>query len=202
MQQIELHKQNMFPSPLFWCDAELPAHLQQKIIEDILSYEEVCRWDYRGKGFTTYGTVDNFLNLDSCSEIKSYINDMVDTIHKTLKFRGTAEVSSSWATVGRKYSSHAPHNHLPNLWSGVYYVKAESDCSPIQFIDRNRDNNWPWDFKTEDNEITSQTLIVQPKTGRLLVFPGYVQHGVLEQLDENDRITIAFNCTGEIGTLS
>lgn len=198
MQKIELHKQDMFPSPLFWCDAELPADLQQKIIKDIMSYEEVCRGNYRGEGFTTYGTIDNFLNLESCREIKSYINDTVNKIHSTVKFRGSAKVSSSWASVGRRYSSHSPHNHLPNLWSGVYYVKAESNCAPIQFIDRNRDNNWPWDFKTEDNEIASQTLIVQPKTGCLLIFPGYVQHGVLEQKDSDDRITIAFNCFGEL----
>ena len=197
IEKVQFHKQDIFQTGLIWCDAVLSSQEQKKIIKDILDYENSCSGTYTGGGFTTYDVMDNILDLENCIGIKMIIEDIVQAVHDSLKFKGKVKISSSWGTVGRKFSSHNSHNHLPNLWSGVYYLKAENSCAPIEFIDRNKDNNWPWDYKTEDNKYASSTSVVQPVTGRLLIFPGYVQHSVLEQTDNEDRITIAFNCNAD-----
>jgi len=197
-EKVHLNKQDIFQTGLIWCDTELPIELQEKMIKDMLLYEDSCKEQYTGEGFTTYSVMYDILNLESFVDIKILIEEVVQAVHDSLKLKGKIEISTSWGTVGRKFSTHNSHNHLPNLWSGVYYIKAEKDCAPIEFIDRNKDNNWPWDFKTEDNKYASQTSVVQPKTGRLLVFPSYVQHSVLEQKDNEDRITIAFNCNANL----
>ena len=85
------------------------------------------------------------------------------------------------------------HNHIPSTWSGVYYVQAEEDDAPITFYDSNKQSNWPWAGYKEPNAYNTPSYSVTPKTGRLIIFPAHITHGVAQQKKDNERITISFN---------
>jgi len=196
--KLELFRHDCFPAGLFWCDFDLPDEIQKEIIERILLYKEVNDGNYKGHGFTTYRTLQNFLDHEELEKIKNFIVDMVQTVHNTVQLKGKVYISDSWATVGEKNSWHGSHNHLPNLWSGVFYVQSDEDSSPIEFLDKNKDSNWPWHYKTGENQYTAKSMQCETKTGRLYIFPSYFEHGVNEHKGERERITIAFNCKAEI----
>jgi len=42
-------------------------------------------------------------------------------------------------------------------------------------------------------EFTTEEVSMRPEVGRMYVFPGWLEHGVEENLSDRDRISISFN---------
>ena len=82
------------------------------------------------------------------------------------------------------------HNHIPDIWSGIYYVQAEENDARICFYDLNKTSNWPW--RPVESNFSSMKMFA-PKTGKLYLFPSYIMHEVEQQTTESDRISISFN---------
>ena len=72
------------------------------------------------------------------------------------------------------------HNHWPHLWSFVYYVNCPVGSAPLLF----------------DRCIHPAKGIerVAPKTGLMVMFPGWVHHSVPPHTGE-ERIIVAGNLT-------
>ncbi len=68
-----------------------------------------------------------------------------------------------------------PHSHWPATWSFVYYVDACNKCAPIVF------------------PTCINANMHSPVTGLLIIFPGWVAHGVPPQKCDHNRISIAGN---------
>ena len=80
--------------------------------------------------------------------------------------------SNFWANVYEKGDFAKSHDHIPCLFSFVYFVKSKWYYSPLVFSDGNR---------------------VRPKEGRYVIFPGYLKHYVPQHRYSNNRITISGN---------
>jgi uncharacterized protein (TIGR02466 family) len=99
--------------------------------------------------------------------------------------RHELKLGSYWATVLDAGGWHAPHHHLPQHWSMVFYVAAGApgDGGTLEFL----------------NPEPSQTLwgngnvAVTPKDGLVLLFPSSTVHLVHPHTGAAPRITIAAN---------
>ena len=102
-----------------------------------------------------------------------------------------------WININGHNNSNIMHNHPRCDLSGVYYVKVPENSGHIYF--RN-----PHDFVANAelfsyNDQARQDLkqeintFIQPKDGLLLLFPAYLQHGVMVNQSNEKRISIAFN---------
>ena len=49
------------------------------------------------------------------------------------------------------------------------------------------------DIINEYNKFTSADISVEPELGKLIIFPSWLVHYVQNNLDDSDRISIAFN---------
>jgi len=105
------------------------------------------------------------------------------------------EMLNAWFNINQEGNSNQIHTHGGSFISGVYYAKANTDQSELIFY-----KNF-----TEDYIITSAGDIEQftpisgatcrypPKTGRLVLFPSYIPHGVMPSTSKDERISLAFN---------
>jgi len=104
-------------------------------------------------------------------------------------------VLNAWANVSRQGAFHKRHNHVTSHWSGVYYVEAG---------EANAD--WPTsgtlDFFDPRERVECVNLpgapfgtpvSVPPKTGALMIFPGWLYHSVNPYQGPGERISISFN---------
>ena len=148
---------------------------------------------YSKEGYTSYGSITNILNYDECAEIKNFVMRNTVFAASVLGLEGYGKMTDSWFTNNRKYSSHEQHNHLPDILSGIYYVQAEEDDAKITFHDQNKISNWPWIEPSKLSNFTNKVHSFTPKTGRLYLFPSYIEHCVEQQLSDNERISISFN---------
>ena len=42
-------------------------------------------------------------------------------------------------------------------------------------------------------DFTAEEIRMRPEEGRMYVFPGWLEHGVEENLSDRDRVSISFN---------
>ena len=92
---------------------------------------------------------------------------VADTTPFTLIFR------DFWANVYRKGDYALPHNHLPAIWSFVYFLKSKWFYSPLIF----------------DNYGQK----IKPKNGRFVVFPSLLIHSVPKHRYGESRMTLSGN---------
>lgn len=81
-------------------------------------------------------------------------------------------VTESWAIIYKQGQGTSMHHHGLAAYSTVFYVKMNDDSSPLEF---------------------SNGLKLNPKSGSLLVFPGYLRHSVPESNSTTDRIVFVAN---------
>lgn len=101
-------------------------------------------------------------------------------------------MGSYWANVLGRHGFNAPHHHLPQSWSGVYYVQTghlgeggdSNDFSGwIEFLNPNlQQSSWG-----------AGNFVQKPKDGMMLLFPSSQLHYVHPLKHKSQRITIAFN---------
>ena len=100
----------------------------------------------------------------------------------------------AWWTVYGKDAFIPRHTHANSMISGAYYLRQPEGAGPIRFYNPlgplvNHLYHADLSFQTAgDIEIT-------PKTGTLLMFPGWLEHETDPNQSDDDKIIVSFNLT-------
>lgn len=133
----------------------------------------------------------DFYNREDNEICPLILNDVVDLAKTFLRESGVniedakLEFDNPWVQNYLKWDFHQMHNHLDADVSFCYYIDAEEDCSPIRFYNSN-----VYNYSATQNFMHE----VKPKTGRLVIFPGWLLHEVPQQKTDAKRMITAFNC--------
>lgn len=100
---------------------------------------------------------------------------------------------TAWANINGPSHWNAAHNHPAAYWSGAYYVEAPQGSAHIAFVDpRPNINMVPGGGGVLDLfEPVPHTI--EPQAGLLVIFPSWLQHYVMPQEIEHERISLSFN---------
>ena len=196
---MNLEADQLFSVPIFktiYPNAESFQKLIVPIFKNIESNDK-NPFDYCATGYTSYPNTTDILLYPECKDLLDFIGNNVVLAHEYLGLSNSITLRSSWFSINRKHSYHTKHNHLPWIWSGVYYVKANhKEDSNIIFHNKNLESNWPFgktDSAADKHSMAAQSWAYPAETGILYIFPGFIDHEVGEQRTDNERITISFN---------
>ncbi len=111
--------------------------------------------------------------------------------------------ANAWANVNRKGHGNEFHTHPGAYWSGTYYV-ADGGTSD--------DPAYGGEFEIQDprgvapamyaphlgfalpgGQSAGASELIFPKSGQLVLFPSWLQHGVRPYQGDRTRISVAFN---------
>jgi uncharacterized protein (TIGR02466 family) len=105
------------------------------------------------------------------------------------------ELSNYWVNINEKHNFNMPHSHYLSFFSAVYYVKVPKNSGKISFK-----NPIPaYEYTIQPDMIENYTHFnagqweVQPEEGQLLIFPAWLEHCVLPNESDEQRVSIAFN---------
>lgn len=102
-------------------------------------------------------------------------------------------MSSCWVNINQAGDWNSPHNHLPDEWSGAFYVDVNNKNASTVKSDKDGDiiffNPLPLNIQFQ----RAPTMIATPGSGKMYLFPGYLLHMVAPHFDEKPRISVAFN---------
>lgn len=129
-------------------------------------------------------------------EVTSQIEDRLENIKRNFGFKDNIKfkIGRSWINLNQNNNITRPHLHSNSLLSGVLYIKCKNS-GPIVFMHPVMAHQYvinPNMIK-EYNKFTSAEMSVIPEIGKLIIFPSWLVHYVENNLDDSDRISIAFN---------
>lgn len=113
-----------------------------------------------------------------------------DTDHPmTARNRGTARLKGCWSVALRRDGFHVNHIHPQGWISSAYYVSV-----PEEVRDAGVKSGW---IKFGEPRFAPASVgpahFVQPKSGRLVLFPSYMWHGTNPIRGAQQRLTVAFD---------
>lgn len=154
------------------------------------------------QGNTT--TVDTFVLRDPVmTPLRDWLEDCVGEYFKATKNpKGDAHlrITQSWFNYSQQGQWHHQHAHSNSLVSGVFYLNTNPD-DRIYFYRP----GWRWQqikFSAADwNTYNSESWWFEAVTGRLILFPSSLDHGVHVVTGEDVRISMSFNTfpVGDVG---
>jgi uncharacterized protein (TIGR02466 family) len=110
------------------------------------------------------------------------------------------EITTGWVNVnkpnGISLQNNVPHLHPGRFWTFVYYVKAEPGCgnldlsSPLRNMLGYAIPNQVYSRLTPFNALQWS---ITPEPGKLIMFPGWIEHQAHRNKSLEDRISIAIN---------
>ena len=139
-----------------------------------------------------------YLNIQICyfydlKNLKNYISNYLKKVNEYIHGydRYNYTFINSWMTRTTKSKLIQTHHHETIGISGVYYHRVDEKCGNIYFrsFDKCFDIS-PLFKRTQDYEV-------DVRSGRLLLFPSWFEHGTRSSNSDNERISIAFNMVPE-----
>lgn len=117
-----------------------------------------------------------------------------------------AWVPEMWANVSVRGASNQFHCHAGTFWAAVYYVDDGYAGSPDRSLGGElefEDPRMPMllmdgpDLRMRfgSRPIADPEVLLRPAAGKLLLFPGWLRHGVRPYMGLATRISVAINLT-------
>jgi tetratricopeptide (TPR) repeat protein len=144
----------------------------------------------------------NLTETESLSALKSIIHGAIDDAasywrssglsdHPAMSYATDAWALRLWGVVLDEGGFQAPHLHPQGWLSGVYYLQL-----PPEIEDNQRRAGW-LEFGASPERLSLSSPppphFVEPKAGRLVLFPSYFYHRTLPFVSEKQRISVAFD---------
>ena len=131
---------------------------------------------------------DDVISEFGLTDLDYEIDQLAREYARLTNMRFTTYKRTSWFTMYEKGDYAHIHNHQSASISGCYYYKSSGEDGNIFFtspLPQMRANP-AWTPMGGRN-------VFQTQTGRMLVFPGWVDHGVMTNETDEKRISLAFN---------
>ena len=182
-----------FPTPIYIADIKHPT-LNQELERDILA------WSNKDKGITRtniqgWHSDTNMNELPEYAKLVDMLYSAQRTIYDQEYYESEPFLGNMWANINPPGGSNRAHIHPNSLWSGVYYVKAPQNSGQLKIEDprsvalmsRPRQKDVP----KPDRLLREHHY--EPKTGRLIMFPSWLNHCVDPNNSNDIRISVSFN---------
>jgi uncharacterized protein (TIGR02466 family) len=193
MTQRKLHL--LFPTPVMV--TELDIDVVEKCSELVINNLT----EEKHQSLNRLGICSVYDNLNLLPEFKQLYNIINDEV---LKFfdgylgidASDTYMSSMWSNVITNQGFHSIHNHPNSFYSGVVYLNVPpATAGDFFFSDPRQSKSMVMlDYK-KHNALSDRTWWFKQKTGMMILFPSWLEHGVDRCLIEKNeyRVSLSFN---------
>jgi uncharacterized protein (TIGR02466 family) len=194
----------LFPTPLFVYDVGNVADLNRELGERLRAEAQASPGVRRANVGGWHSPPDLALRPDPCYRaiIKIIVDHVGATHSKVVAAKDHAPsppwqfAAQAWAMVMRNGDYTIAHDHGEAHWSTTYYVDAGDadlertpDSGAFAVLDPRRSG------RPIPGLESGATFTIRPRTGMLVVFPGWLQHYVHPYRGTRPRIAIPCNVT-------
>ena len=177
----------LFPTPIL--EFDLQEYLTPEISKSLINMDRIENSLVEG----IRGNTDP-KNLPECKKLYEIFQHCVDEYSKQIGIK-TSYIYESWMNILTKSGSVGAHRHYYSVISAAFYPYVEPGSADLIFIspvegfrmiDANATNS------NENGKYSSNASTTSPATGKLVLFPSWIQHYVPPN-KSNLRVTLSFN---------
>mgnify|MGYP003133305912 FL=1 len=145
---------------------------------------------------STYNTIGTYSiwEDEKFKDVNEFVKNSVLQYLKDTMIKETClntNPCDAWFNIYKKGDYQEYHTHGGSLISAVYFLKGTSKSAKIYFKSPVNDMIAPnFEEYTADNY---ERVYYEPRPGLLLVFRSYLEHSVEKQIDNELRISLAYN---------
>jgi uncharacterized protein (TIGR02466 family) len=197
----------IFPIKIY--EVEFPDYesVQQSLLEEIKEYFDKNRELYANhrlfrNAYTLEGTGEGqFRDLHrrlKNQEVVEFIKKHIKLYWKELgytKFHDP-DIVHMWANLIPKNGNLIQHNHSPFEIAGTFYVNAEPEMGRLALVNPLEMIMGRLPFYEEEESKQGRYFfdhLVEPKPGKLILFPGWLYHKTQVNTSEHERIVLGIN---------
>ena len=188
-----MNRELYFPTPIYIADIKHPT-LNQELERDILA------WSNKDKGITRtniqgWHSDTNMNELPEYAKLVDMLYSAQRTIYDQEYYESEPFLGNMWANINPPGGSNRAHIHPNSLWSGVYYVKAPQNSGQLKIEDP---RSVALMTRPKQKDVPKPDRLLrehhyEPKTGRLIMFPSWLNHCVDPNNSNDIRISVSFN---------
>ena len=189
--------QTLFPTLLHRGSLPIAGKINPPLIEHC--YKLKKEWEEKGEPSLNRSVKKGWQSrpdIQELPELKDFIKCLQDAVGFVFKIMGVPEeqhismLDTVWYNICPKGGYNEIHVHPGAFLSGVYYLKKPEKSGDINFHDPRKGSM----CSREPQHIARGSLQrVDTKAGDIIIFPGWLEHSVEPNFDEEDRISISFN---------
>ena len=184
-------KEQFFPTNIYGKDIEL---------DNQLFANQIIEWSKRDPGVkkTNRNGWHSTTNMHKIPVIQPLVNElfiMIKDVWQEEWLDREPLLGNMWANINPPGAYNAPHIHPNSHFSGVYYVKASKDSCKLACNDPRPgvQLSMPVRKKGQPPKDLWREVHLEPKEGRIIMFPYYLWHCVEPNLSNDIRISVSFN---------
>tara|TARA_R110002153_G_scaffold40382_5_gene115625 strand:- start:5106 stop:5669 length:564 start_codon:yes stop_codon:yes gene_type:complete len=180
--------ENVFPTPL-WCSFakdETLKNVQDElgiVVQDV-GTEYNLDW---GKTHKISKLSDDIIKNYNLTNFNLFLNENLNQFLGQLNYTHSNDYRmESWISLFEHNDYGHVHDHGNADISGVYYFQTNQKDGNIVFEN-------PTVQAAMSTCVTTGSWQHKPVVGKLLLFPGYLKHGIMRNESHNTRVSLSFN---------
>ena len=181
--------ENIYATPVYSKILENYGGVNNQIDEVInnIKFDEKDEWGRPNKITTPFFDQDNIKDYH-LSLLANEIDKCIVDYTNQLNFYYDDYDRKSWILKLEKGDFAHSHNHSSSDLSGVYYYRTNSQDGSFFFESPN-----PYFEVSNCFKKLADRNFYKPEPGKILLFPGWLRHGIFKNDTDNERISISFN---------
>ena len=178
---------DFYSVPIYTADVSADALLDLQALQQEQTYRQNPQWKSHHISDLDFSS---FPHTDCTrEEIESHGARYLDMVGATPT---SMRLISAWFTKTQPGEYAHVHSHHLNDISGVVYTRAEPDQGAIFFP-----RPWPEIGMTHWLSHAPDVFEVVPDTGKIILFPSWLEHGVRTNTTNTNRYSYSFNALAE-----
>ena len=198
---------NIFPIQIYEVDFPNYELIKDNLLSDIMemfnsnlelySKHRLFNQSYSLEG-TEEGMYRDLHKKLKYHELISWIQEHVENYWKQLNYSRfiTPEIVHMWSNMTPKGGNIIQHNHSPFEIAGSFYVDASPDRGCLVLVDPNEMIKGRLPYYDSNESKQGRYFfdhLVEPKSGRLVLFPGWLYHKTQKNPSDIPRVVIGLN---------
>jgi uncharacterized protein (TIGR02466 family) len=184
--------ENWFPTPIYFNMVEDIDKVQQEfttLVEES-SFDKREGWDRHTHKLNDTSFKKSYMDKVPTFEkqLKKHVYTYMENVEQDFDSVKDYTVTASWLTLTGPGEYAHNHSHGSADISGVYYVQTNGQDGSIFFNTPNSVLSHSYAF----GRMLS-TCYYKPQVGKILLFPGWLEHGVQVNDTDGFRISFSFN---------
>ncbi|MAF25335.1 hypothetical protein CL634_07135 [bacterium] len=183
----------VFPAPVWRFHFENYEEYNRKMEKNIYELRESFPGKQRSNGLGWHSG-DEFKLHEMAKPLLDEIKEAFLTVANHSKLSYSSLRLNAWANINPPGAFNFRHVHPGSHYSGAYYIKVPPGCGDLRF--QNPLAGYYKFGNTEPTPCSMDRYLISPEEGQLVMFRSNLEHTVLPNMSQEDRISIGFNVTG------